>query len=161
MAAAAIALAVAAYVVLGCGDGDDDGAMERTGDDDDTCLDDQPPELLSVEVVVNGETVQTPVTIQQSDQLELSIEYNDVDCNLDGGGPILFLENENAVEGLPDAGFADVGCSSEERGAPFLFPVNPFHFGGTPHDISLLIADACGLQSNMILLEIRMELDES
>jgi hypothetical protein len=153
-----VALATILGLLIACSAEDSGGSGDDSGDDD-SCIGDNEPELLSVTVIVNGVSVETPATIQPTDQLELAIEYNDADCNLDGGSAALYSPNEDTLIDLPDISFEGLGCSSAEAGGPFVFSLNAMYFGGATAPYGLEVFDACGLASNAITLEITSALE--
>ncbi|NLH47657.1 MAG: hypothetical protein GX444_03530 [Myxococcales bacterium] len=80
-------------LVSNCENDDDDNDNDNDNDsaaiDDDAsweeCRDNQPPEILGLQISVNGEVVQEPVEVVLYDKVELALEYVDPDCNLEGG----------------------------------------------------------------------------
>ncbi len=141
-------LASALFIGLSCdkdnGDNVDDD--DNDSDDDDfvgeTCFgfpDSIYPELISVTAIVNDVEVEMPVTITTADTLTLALEYFDQDCNLDGG--YIYIGPNGLNDGCAEGGDAqmsklkeyvhmqidliDIGCSSEEEGAPYLLELDP------------------------------------
>ena len=135
--------------------------------DDPACDDNIRPSVPKVELLVNDEIVDQPVTLKTSDSLKIRFEYFDEDCNLidvEGlenelpGSLIIASDwrNEATVTDdtwsriyfnrwfLPDS----TGCSSNENG-PEVIEINPSRFlipdGETkPYPYFLRIDDACG-----------------
>jgi hypothetical protein len=144
----------------GCGDDDDDDGGDADDDadgpPDPKCQENSPPELLAVTVVVNGEPVDLPVTIQSSDTLEFRIEYADAECNLEGGDAGLVNPGEPpSFEFIGPAGLPGIGCSSEAVGAPYTLTADPAQFlylFGIVKELA--IADYCGEGSQRIALDI-------
>jgi hypothetical protein len=120
---------------------DDDSSDDDSSDDDAVNGDDepkpgcernQPVELLGVTAILNGVPADMPFTVSTQDQLALSFEYADADCNLEGGHIHLGL-NEGEKDNLDielimsmrkDYPLEDIGCSSEQSG-PYLIPIDP------------------------------------
>lgn len=153
------------WFLFACTDSDDDDdavadrgvPVDDSEFDDAACEGNSAPELLGVTAVVNGNPVEMPATIQSTDALELWLEYADADCNLEGGGAsfIVYSEDDDASGGQSDLwSFDDIGCSSAEEGGPFVLPTDVATVEGMGNDpFQLIIADACGAQSNGVTLQ--------
>jgi len=146
----ALLLLLACMLIIGLScdkdNGDNVDDDDNEGDDDDfvgeTCFgfpDSIYPELISVTAIVNGAEVEMPVTITTADTLTLALEYFDQDCNLDGG--YIYIGPNGLNDGCAEGGdaqinelseyvfleidFQNIGCSSEEEGAPYLLELDP------------------------------------
>jgi len=132
-------------------DYDDDGSNE--------CANNTPPELLSVQAIVNGEARDLPTEVHLEDELKLAFEYQDVDCNLEGGAANIIQEGEGSILSDPDWGFMEIGCSSLEEGEPYIIPCAPSLFANPEwKPLKLVINDSCHAESNTIILDISFEL---
>ncbi|NLH49291.1 MAG: hypothetical protein GX444_11915, partial [Myxococcales bacterium] len=80
-------------------DDNDDNDTLPSGCDDDTaydptlCADNVPPVPLSAEVEVNGQIVETPVTVHWDDEMMIYLEYEDENCNLGEGEAFLLYSD--------------------------------------------------------------------
>jgi hypothetical protein len=172
-AVAGMAFALLLLLTVPCcdpGPNDDDSAADDDGDqdddtgggencDDDTeweekCGDNSPPELLGLSYEVNGEVVPGPVMVTNEDEVALLIEYSDVDCNLVGGGWFT-ASGEPIGSGVVHAFDSQVGCSSEEEGAPYGAVVTILDFAAGSGPFRLSFRNGCDADSNIlpVLLE--------
>ena len=160
---------------------DDDDASDDDDmlDDDDLCGDDvnSAPELIALDVIVNGTVQAQPVTLTAEDSLAFSIEYFDLECNIAGleenplqePGIFQFLPNQSDIENLNEyygnlvfgTRLDDIGCSSEVDGAylvdvPAATVSNMVLPDGVAREYPLMtyIADACGFRSDFMDLDI-------
>ncbi|NLH50466.1 MAG: hypothetical protein GX444_17965 [Myxococcales bacterium] len=139
---------------------DDDAGGDDTGEDPE-CAGNAAPEFLGLQIWVNGQPAQPPISITTLDQLEFGLEYDDADCNLDGGGLLIEAENGND-ESLKH--FSGLGCSSEENGGPARFAVDPGMIEAIldgAESAELKLVDVCGDSSEPVTLEIQVEYQET
>jgi hypothetical protein len=135
---------------------------DNMNDDDEACLGNQAPELLSLAVLVNGEPAEMPLQITLADELDFRFEYADADCNLDGGVAAISWQavSDPGMEGGgPTWDLIGVGCSSDEAGGPFLISSHPGDFTEQVDGFVLgfELHDDCGGTSNRIELQIETD----
>jgi len=139
---------------------DDDDNDDYTSDDTDDnseCDSNHAPELLSLAIRINGEPVEMPATVYTTDKMELIFEYEDIDCNLDGGN----IKFHTSWGTLTDGSFGldGIGCSSSEEGEPFIKAIDPDLLSYLD-SIYLFIMDICEEDSNELLLDIEVIYNE-
>jgi len=172
------------------GDDDNDTDADDIDDDDDVVDDDTigdddsaeeipdeckiptntEPLLYAVNVIVNGETVTQPYTATTDDELALSLEYYDAQCNLDtipglpedvfSGHLYVFLDERDEDNLSPEAiakldhhswRLPGIGCSSEESG-PYVIELDPQDWVVDETEVReypfrVRLDDACGASS--------------
>jgi hypothetical protein len=76
-------------------------------------------------------------------------EYEDIDCNLAGGG---WATGNSGPDGgvVPHAFDGQIGCSSEAQGSPYRAVVTVLDFGAGNGPFSVYFTDFCGADSNVL-----------
>lgn len=144
------------------GDDDDDSSPEDIGGDDTfiDCegadfggsLDEQGPDLVSLELRVNGVATPFPAVVRPTDQLEFVFEYVHPICNMMHGYPFIIVDSEAIC--LSDKKFMNISCTSETEG-PATVQIAPSYFlngDGAPYGFE--ISDIYGNHSNRLPVEI-------
>jgi len=164
---------------------DDDQSDDDDASDDDYDPDDDypecdpplntPPELLAVDLIVNGEVVVQPYTATTDDTLALSIKYFDAECNIEDipglpglhkGMFFVFIDtrdeeniSEEAYDQLPDHRWylPGIGCSSVESG-PYVIDLDPQEWVVDESDVrqypfGTLLRDGCDAGCEDVFLD--------
>jgi len=155
--------------IITCNNNADDDSDDPSDDDNDTYpssddTDDNPecdsnhaPELLGLAIRINGEPVDMPATVYTTDKLELVFEYNDTDCNLDGGN--IEFETSEGISTDPSFNLDGIGCSSSEDGEPYVKEIDPGLQLFT-YSIYFYLSDVCEGESNQLPLDIEVVYNE-
>ena len=155
-------------IIFSCDNKDED---DNGSNDDDTfgedprpeCMNNEPPEIISYTLVVNGIEVGHTAIIVSSDEISLSFEYKDINCNIenayfsincdDYGQSCLNIEDKYSIR-IPD-----MGCSSEEKGTPYILTLDPADFAIHPEVgvYGFLLIDSCYDSGNPSMFDIIVE----
>ncbi len=149
---------------LACNEGEDDSS-DSAENDDEVCDDDtytecegptHHPVILDYYLLVNGEIAEQPATVHLEDAFALAVEYEDEDCNLEGG----YLATNTSTEGgLTEAKHVypinNIGCSSAETGEPYYQELEPseFQFDQQKYPLYFNIRDRCRLPAEKEFIE--------
>jgi len=139
---------------------DDDNDTYNSSDDTDDnpeCDGNHAPELLSLAIRINGEPVDMPATVYTTDKLEFIFEYNDVDCNLNGG--YIIFETSWGILSNSTLILDDIGCSSSADGQPYLKEMDP-DILLYMSSIYMFLRDICEEDSNQLPLDIEVVYNE-
>lgn len=168
----ALGLLLLVGLIAMAADDDDDAGDDDTATDDDSSpitIDDDEfvgcegagyeqcenvvaPELLSLELVVNGTVTEFPAILNETDQLEFVFEYVHPQCNMTEGYPFIIVDDEAVC--LSESQFLHLHCSSETEG-PATVEIDPSYFAngdGAPYGFE--ISDVCGHHSNRLPVDI-------
>lgn len=115
------------------------------------------PVILDSYLLVNGVIAEQPATIHLDDTFVLAVEYEDEDCNLEGGRLIMntttwggFMDDVNDEYRLDD-----IGCSSAETGEPYYQELEPsgFQFDQQQYPLYFTLQDRCYLLAEKQFIE--------
>jgi len=117
------------------------------------CSDPNPPELLGLQVRINGEPTALPAVAYDNDEIIVSVEYADPNCSLRYGTVGL---NNSRGENIVAGDLVGIGCSSEEDG-PFDIEIRCGLLGESYHPpFTLDLTGYCG-RSNSLPFDLRCE----
>lgn len=147
---------------LACNEGEDDSSDSAENDDgvsdDDTECEGKhhDPVILDYYLLVNGVIAEQPATVHLDDAFVLAVEYEDGDCNLEGG----YLGTNTSTEGGLAAAqhcypINNIGCSSAETGEPYYQEMEPseFQFDQQKYPLYFNIIDRCDFPAEKEFIE--------
>jgi len=110
------------------------------------------PQLLSLELHVNGVVTGFPAEVSPGDKLEFVFGYAHLQCGMYEGYPFVVAYGEAIC--LSDQQFLNLFCNSEAEG-PAMVEIDPSYFvngDGAPYGFE--ISDTCGHHSNRLPVDI-------
>ncbi len=117
------------------------------------------PQLLSLELRVNGVATDFPANVSAGDHVEFVFEYLHPHCNMPYGYPFIVVDGEPIC--LSEQQFTSLFCSSADDG-PATVEIDPSFFlngDGAPYGFE--ISDTCGHHSNRLPVELLTDDDEA